>query len=165
MAPAVAQKPDAQPRARKPRPPPTAASLANLAPPFQPGNNANPGGRPKTPPELRLAALRAAPDALQVAIGIVQSAKAAQDAAADASLPAHVHRHSEQHTRWAVDTVLDRALGRAEQAVHVTGDGAARLPLDVDAAALAALLELVREARARRTAIDVTPTPPQPENT
>lgn len=110
------------------------------------------------PTELRLEALRAAPDALSVAIGIVQSAKAAQDAAADPTSKPHAHVHSEMHTRWAVDTVLDRALGRAEQAIHVTGEDSPSLP-GLDSAGLKRLLTAIAALEADEAAIDVTPAP------
>ncbi len=90
-------------------------------------------------------ALRGAPDALRVALGIVASAREAQEN------PKHRHPHSEMHTRWAVDTVLDRALGKAEQAIHMTGEA---LTTGLPAEDAAMLVSAIRAEIARRARLD-----------
>ena len=76
---------------------------------FQPGNRANPGGRPKVPPELREAAKSAAPEALQTAIDLMRNPGVE---------PADRLR--------AASIVLDRAYGKPVQATEISGpDGGA----------------------------------------
>ncbi len=117
---------------------------------WAPGQSGNPGGRKPMPPEMRLMALEAAPDALELAIRISRRALKAEIAEKPLTT------HSESHVRWATDTVLERALGRPEQAVSVTGDahGPAIQPVD-----LVALLEALRSEQARREIV-VNPSVP-----
>ena len=101
---------------------------------FKPGVSGNPAGRPKTPEELRVAFQAAAPKALEVLLEVMANGK------------------SEQTRVKAAEVVLDRAYGKATQAVdvRVTDVGAMHLQL----------LEEIRARRQERLGqapIDVTP--------
>jgi len=116
------------------RKPPTAKSLANLRP-AQPGEVRNPAGRPKTPDEVRDAFRAASAQAVTVLVDIMLNGK------------------SEDTRVKAAGVVLDRAYGKATQAVdvRVTDVGAMHLQL----------LEEIRARRQERIGqapIDVTPT-------
>jgi hypothetical protein len=88
---------ETNPQPKKPRNP-------NLRP-FQPGNNANPGGRPKIPDDVKAMARAATADAIQCLVRIVRNPKAPPSAQVSAA-----------------DSLLNRAWGRPEQAVSVSAD-------------------------------------------
>lgn len=108
-------------------------SLANLRPPIKPGEVLNPGGRPKTPPD-------------------VKEALAAMLPAAVKRLGELLLSDNEKIAVQAVQVVLDRNLGKA-----------IATKIDVKADLGQMHLQLLEEIRARRQerlgdrAIDVTP--------
>jgi len=71
---------------------------------FKPGQSGNPGGRPKTLPELRLAARAHTPEALSTLAAIMRSRRATPGARVQ-----------------AVRELLDRAWGRPAQELEVHG--------------------------------------------
>ncbi len=73
--------------------------------PFQPGNRANPGGRPKVPDDVKQMARAATADAIACLVRIVRNPKAPPSAQVSAA-----------------DSLLNRAWGRPEQAVTVSAD-------------------------------------------
>lgn len=96
---------------------------------FKPGQSGNPDGRPKIPPELREAARAAAPEALQVLVGIMLNI---------ASREADRIR--------AAELVLNRAYGTPPASVEVTTpSGIPAMTPDERAVRLAAILAKVLE--------------------
>lgn len=71
---------------------------------FQPGNCANPGGRPKIPEEVKEMARAASPQAMKALIGILES----QD-----SRPNDIIR--------AAEVIMNRAYGTPTQSVEMSG--------------------------------------------
>jgi hypothetical protein len=69
---------------------------------FKPGHSGNPGGRPRIAWEVRALAQQHAPDAIRVLVALMKGSE------------------DERVRVAAASTVLDRALGRPEQAVAVT---------------------------------------------
>jgi hypothetical protein len=68
---------------------------------FKPGNNANPGGRPKVPEEIKEAFRKLTPTAIRVLTEILNDSEA---------------KHADRLK--AVETVLDRSLGKAVQQIE-----------------------------------------------
>lgn len=146
--PTVAEADDAQNREAK-----RARRYAGLTP-FKPGNNANPGGRPRLPAEVRSAAQGYTPSALKRLAALA-------GLSLDGKLVKPTGTPAVQ--LGAAQTLLDRAWGRAEQALHLSTDDGARLPT-LDSAGLKRLLTAIAALEADEAAIDVTPdSPPDTE--
>jgi len=105
---------------------------------WKPGQSGNPGGRPTTPPELRRKALNSAPNAIQVAIDVVDDVLASRRANTKT-------KHTPGHIQWAVNTVLDRSIGRPEQAIAIAS-------ADTQSIAESAARETLRELLVRQLA-------------
>jgi hypothetical protein len=111
---------------------------SRLAKPWQKGQSGNPRGRTPTPPELRRKALNAAPNAIQVAIDVVDDVLASRQSGRKT-------KHSPGHIQWAVNTVLDRSIGRPEQAIAIAS-------ADTQSIAESAARETLRELLVRQLA-------------
>lgn len=112
---------------------------------WKPGQSGNPGGRPATLAGMRSALERVGGHALyrKQLLRLVRGGEA---------IPASVQMS-------AVTELGNRLYGKAEQAVHVTGDDGARLPT-LDSAGLKRLLTAIAALEADEAAIDVTPDSP-----
>lgn len=101
--------------------------------PWQPGQSGNPGGRPVMPPEVKEALMAATLPAMRRLVALIDSG-------------------DERISLLASQAVLDRAFGKAAQAVdkNVTVTSVQQQHLNV-------LLELQAKRDAAAKAIDVTP--------
>jgi hypothetical protein len=79
---------------------------------FGPGNNANPGGRPKTPREMVITARELTPEIFQLWAEIMRDKKA---------------KHSDRLR--ASENIVERGYGKAPQIVELQGEDGKQLPV------------------------------------
>jgi hypothetical protein len=80
---------------------------------FGPGNNANPGGRPKVAAEVRALAQEYSREAIDVLVDLMR------------------HSADEKTRKAAADSLLDRGIGKPSQLVEHAGEDGAPLGIAV----------------------------------
>lgn len=110
--------------------------------PFPKGVSGNPGGRPKTDPEVKAILKAAAPDAARRLVEMM-------------------HSDNEKIAMWAITDILDRTQGKAiqEQAINMDVTGF----LDVGTQVRSILLEREREREKLKIQVQSVGSEPLPE--